>query len=70
MDKLLAGWEARCASANLLRFIDVNLRGISQVMLQDPVTGVLFLAAIAWGSFAAGAPRSQSPASSASSRAR
>lgn len=57
MEKLLAGWEARCASSAVLRFVDFNLRGIAQVMFQDnPVTGALFLAAIAWGSFAAGTP--------------
>ena len=36
----------------------INLRGVGQVMFQDnPATGALFLAAIAWGSFAAGVPR-------------
>jgi urea transporter len=41
-----------------LRFVDINLRGIGQVMFQDnPLTGMLFLAAIAWGSYAAGAPQ-------------
>ena len=41
-----------------LRFVDINLRGIGQVMFQDnPLSGALFLAAIAWGSFAAGVPQ-------------
>ena len=58
MNKLLSAWEARCASSGVLRFVDVNLRGIGQVMFQDnPLTGALFLAAIAWGSYAAGVPQ-------------
>ncbi len=56
MEKLLVKWESLCASSGLLRFIDINLRGIAQVMFQDnPLTGLLFLAAIAWGAYAAGA---------------
>ena len=55
MEKILAKWESLCASSGLLRFVDINLRGIGQVMFQNnPLTGVLFLAAIAWGSYAAG----------------
>jgi urea transporter len=58
MKKLLAGWESLCASSGALRFIDVNLRGVGQVMFQDnPISGALFVAAIAWGSFAAGVPQ-------------
>jgi urea transporter len=58
MEKILAKWEALCASSGLLRFVDINLRGIGQVMLQDnPLTGALFLVAIAWGSYAAGVPQ-------------
>ena len=58
MNELLAGWEKLCVSSAGLRFVDINLRGTGQVMLQDnPLSGALFLAAIAWGSFAAGAPR-------------
>lgn len=57
MQRLLAWWEGLCASSGVLRFVDVNLRGIGQVMLQNnPLTGALFLAAIIWGSYAAGAP--------------
>ena len=41
-----------------MRFLDINLRGIGQVMFQNnPLSGALFLAAIAWGSYAAGAPQ-------------
>ncbi len=57
MDALLARWEALCATSPILRFADVCLRGVGQVMFQDnPLTGVIFLAAIAWGSAVAGAP--------------
>ncbi len=58
MNHLLSAWEAACASSNALRFIDINLRGIGQVMFQDnPLTGALFLAAIGWGSYAADVPQ-------------
>jgi urea transporter len=57
MQELFDRWEALCASSPILRFVDINLRGVGQVMFQDnPLTGLLFLAAVAWGSFAAGAP--------------
>ncbi|QRM27749.1 urea transporter [Microvirga sp. VF16] len=57
MQKLLASWESLCMSSGLLRFADINLRGIGQVMLQDnPLTGLLFLVAIGWGSYTAGVP--------------
>ena len=57
MEKLLAKWERLCASSGIVRFVDINLRGIAQVMFQNnPLTGALFLAAIGWGSYAAGAP--------------
>ena len=50
-------WETLCAASPALRFVDISLRGVGQVMFQNnPLTGLLFLAAIAWGSFAAGAP--------------
>ena len=46
-----------CLRSPALRFVDTGLRGFGQVMFQDnPLTGVLFLAAIAWGSVAAGVP--------------
>ena len=58
MEKLLAKWERLCASSRIVRFVDINLRGAGQVMFQDnPLSGALFLAAIGWGSYAAGAPR-------------
>ena len=58
MKKILSGWESLCASSGPLRFIDVNLRGVGQVMFQDnPLSGALFLCAIAWGSYAAGVPQ-------------
>ena len=57
MEELLASWESSVWSSGVLRFVDINLRGIGQVMLQNnPLSGALFLAAIAWGSYAAGAP--------------
>jgi urea transporter len=55
---LLASWESLCAASGAVRFVDINLRGVGQVMFQDnPLSGALFLAAIAWGSFAAGVPQ-------------
>jgi urea transporter len=58
MNSILSGWESRCAASGVLRFVDINLRGIGQVMFQDnPLSGALFLAAIAWGSYAAGVPQ-------------
>ncbi|KWV60217.1 urea transporter [Bradyrhizobium macuxiense] len=58
MEKILASWESLSASSGVLRFLDINLRGIGQVMFQNnPLSGALFLVAIAWGSYAAGAPR-------------
>ena len=41
-----------------LRFLDINLRGIGQVMFQNnPLTGLLFLLAVGWGSYAASMPQ-------------
>ena len=58
MKNLLATWEDVCARSGALRFIDINLRGVGQVMFQDnPLSGALFVAAIAWGSFVAGVPQ-------------
>lgn len=58
MQGLLAGWERRCAGSKLLRFVDLNLRGIGQVMFQDnPLSGLLFFLGIGWGSYAAGMPQ-------------
>lgn len=56
MERLLVKWEGICASSAFLRFVDVNLRGIGQVMFQNnPLTGAIFLAAIFWGAHVAGA---------------
>ena len=53
-----SGWESACAASRSLRFVDINLRGLGQVMFQDsPLSGALFLAGIAWGSIAAGVPQ-------------
>jgi urea transporter len=58
MEKPLAMWGRLCASSRILRFVDINLRGIAQVMFQNnPLTGALFLAAIGWGSYAAAVPQ-------------
>jgi urea transporter len=58
MEEISAKWSSLCASSGVLRFVDVNLRGIGQVMFQDnPLTGALFLIAVGWGSYAAGAPQ-------------
>jgi len=55
MNGLLASWGRWCDASRGLRLVDINLRGVGQVMFQDnPLTGLLFLAAIAWGSVAAG----------------
>lgn len=58
MQGLLFWWERRCTTSRALRFVDINLRGIGQVMLQDnPISGLLFFVAVGWGSYVAGAPQ-------------
>jgi len=58
MQGLLTWWERCCASSKVLRFVDLNLRGIGQVMFMDnPLSGLLFFVAIGWGSYAAGMPQ-------------
>src|SRR5512138_3172817 len=58
MKGLLQWWEGRCRASRTLRFVDLNLRGIGQVMFQDnPLSGLLFFVAIGWGSFVAGMPQ-------------
>jgi urea transporter len=53
----LEWWDSRCKGSAILRFVDINLRGIGQVMFQDnPLSGLLFFIAIGWGSFVAGMP--------------
>ena len=40
MAKLLARWERLCASSRVLWFMDINLRGVGQVMFQNnPLSG-------------------------------
>jgi urea transporter len=57
MNRILDKWENLSASSGIARFLDINLRSIGQVMFQNnPITGLLFLAAIAWGSYAGGVP--------------
>ena len=56
MKSVLEIWGRACAGSSTLRFIDINLRGSGQVMFQNnPLTGSMFLLAIAWGSFTGGA---------------
>ena len=56
MNSVLQPWARACAASPALRFVDLNLRGVGQVMFQDdPLSGLLFLAAIAWGAVAGGA---------------
>ncbi len=58
MQGLLLWWEGCCKSSKGLRFVDVNLRGIGQVMFQDnPLSGLLFFIAMGWGSYVAGTPQ-------------
>jgi len=58
MKGLLTWWESACTRSKILRFIDLNLRGIGQVMFQDnPLSGLLFFIGIGWGSYAAGMPQ-------------
>jgi urea transporter len=58
MEKFLAKWGSLSASSAAVRFLDLNLRSVGQVMFQDnPLTGLFFLAAIFWGSYAAGVPQ-------------
>lgn len=58
MGRILANWESLSASSAILRFLDINLRSIGQVMFQNnPMTGILFLIAIACGSYEAGVPQ-------------
>jgi urea transporter len=58
MKGLLAWWEGLAAASKFMRFVDVTLRGIGQVMFQDnPLSGLLFFIAIGWGSYAAGVPQ-------------
>jgi len=58
MKRLLNWWDGVCQSVGLLRFVDIILRGIGQVMFQNnPVSGLFFFIAIGWGSYAADVPQ-------------
>ncbi len=51
-------WTRMADENAVVRFIDVNLRGAGQVIFQNnPLTGLFFLAAIAWGALQGGAPQ-------------
>jgi urea transporter len=54
----LSPW-VRIADANAaVRFVDINLRGAGQVIFQNnPLAGLFFLVAIAWGAVQGGTPR-------------
>jgi urea transporter len=52
-----ASWQRLAQRNRWLEFVDTNLRGAGQVMLQDnPLTGLLFLIGIWWAALAAGTP--------------
>src|SRR5512136_1219578 len=58
MTSIAESWDKQADSNAVVRFIDVNLRGSGQVMFQNnPLTGLLFLAGIFWGSYTAGMPQ-------------
>ena len=55
MAKIADDWARAIESYSALKFLDANLRGAAQVMLQNnPLTGLLFLAGLAWGAVSAG----------------
>ena len=55
MHAALSKWSQLANGNALLGFIDVTLRGCAQVMFQNnPLTGLLFFAAIFVGAFAEG----------------
>jgi urea transporter len=48
-------WSGLAERSAAVRFIDLNLRGAGQVVFQDnPIAGLLFLFAVAWGGGATG----------------
>ena len=58
MERLSAWWKRLVRSSSILRFVDINLRGIGQVIFQNnPLSGAFFLAGVGWGSYAAGVPQ-------------
>lgn len=55
MESLRLAWRNRVGRNHVAWFIDINLRGAGQVMLQNnPLTGLLFIVGIFWGAVAAG----------------
>lgn len=51
-----SSWTRMADTNAAVRFVDVNLRGAGQVIFQNnPLTGLFFLAAIAWGALQGGA---------------
>ncbi len=58
MQGVLLWFERCCVRSRVLRFVDINLRGIGQVMFQDnPLSGLIFFAAIGWGAYSSGMPQ-------------
>jgi urea transporter len=50
-----SGWNGVVEGNAAVRFLDVNLRGVGQVIFQNnPLTGLLLLAAIFWGAHVGG----------------
>jgi urea transporter len=50
-------WNGLVERGGAVQFIDINLRGVGQVFFQNnPLTGLLFLAAIVWSAYAAKTP--------------
>ncbi|SFJ41644.1 urea transporter [Aerobium aerolatum] len=55
---MAGSWARLTESSAAVRFIDTNLRGSGQVMLQDnPLTGLLFLIGIGWSAVVSGSPQ-------------
>jgi urea transporter len=51
-------WRRAAERRPLVRFVDANLRGASQVFLQNnPLTGLIILVAVCWGAIAARVPQ-------------
>lgn len=50
-----SAWTKLADDNGAVRFLDINLRGAGQVIFQNnPLTGLIFLAAIVWGAITAG----------------
>lgn len=58
MNSVATSWSTMARGNPAVLFIDTSLRGTGQVMFQNnPLTGLLFLIGIGWGSIAAGMPQ-------------